>query len=315
MRGRATLRRLAVAALVANVLIVVSGGAVRLTGSGLGCPTVPRCTPESLVPTRELGVHGAIEFGNRMLTWVLGLVVLLTLLAAVRQRPRRVDDVLLAAALLVGIPVQAVIGAITVLTDLNPWVVTLHFAASMVLIGAATVLVRRTGPQREPARTPVPRPLRQLTVAQLALLGAVVYAGTVVTASGPHAGDRDAKRTGLDLESVAQLHADGVFLLVGLSVALLAGLRAVRAAPGVVRAQALLVALELGQALVGFVQYATDLPVLLVGLHMLGAALLVAAATDVVLAAHPQPAAVPPRPRQETVTATAPASRSPAPSG
>ena len=139
-----SLRRLAVASLVANVGIVVTGGAVRLTGSGLGCPTVPRCTEDSLVATRELGVHGAIEFGNRLLTWVVLLIAVATLVSAVRARGQRPGLWKLALALLLYVPLQAVIGAVTVLTHLNPWVVMLHFLASMPLIALATVLVRRT---------------------------------------------------------------------------------------------------------------------------------------------------------------------------
>ena len=278
------LRRLAVATLVANVGIVVTGGAVRLTGSGLGCPTVPRCTDESLVPTRELGVHGAIEFGNRLLTWVVLLIAVATLVSAVRARRERPGLWKLALGLLLYVPVQAVIGAVTVLTRLNPWVVMLHFLASMPLIALATVLVRRTREGDGPARLVVPALLRRLAVAQLAVLGVVLYLGTVVTASGPHAGDRTARRTGLDLETVAQLHVDAVMVLVGLSVALLVAFLAVKAPPQVIRAASAFVAVELVQAALGFVQYVTDLPTVLVGLHMLGAALLVVAGTAVVLA-------------------------------
>ncbi len=291
------LRRLAITSLGTNVVIVVTGGAVRLTGSGLGCPTVPRCTSSSLVPTSELGVHGIIEFTNRMLTWVLVAVALATLVAALRERPRRRDVRRLATALFLGIPVQAVIGAVTVRTQLNPWVVTLHFVASMLLIGLATVLVRRVQPATVEADSAVPAPLRLLARGQLAVLAGVVYLGTVVTASGPHAGDRTARRTGLDLETVAQAHADGVFLLLGLSTALLIGFAAVQAPRRVRRAAAVLLGLEFAQGLVGFVQYLTDLPAVLVGVHLLGAALLVVAATDVALAVGTAPGLVLPAPR------------------
>jgi cytochrome c oxidase assembly protein subunit 15 len=279
-----TVRRLAIASVLANILIVVTGGAVRLTGSGLGCPTWPTCTDASWTPTSEYGIHGAVEFGNRLLTYVLGAVALATLVAAYRMRPARRDVRRLALALFLGIPAQAVLGGITVLTGLNPWTVMLHFSVSMVLIGLATVLVRRVGEGDEPARPVVLPLLRRLAVAQLAVLAVVVYLGTVVTGSGPHAGDTKARRTGLDPETVSQFHADAVFVLVGLTIGLLVALRATNAPVAATRAVAVLLGLELVQGLIGYVQYFTDLPVLLVGLHMLGASVLVVAAVRVVLA-------------------------------
>jgi cytochrome c oxidase assembly protein subunit 15 len=302
-----TVRGLALASLVANVGIVVTGGAVRLTASGLGCPTVPSCTDDSLVPTREMGAHGIIEFGNRQLTFLVGAVAAVALIATLAQRPRRRPLVVLAALVLAVIPAQALIGALTVLTDLNPWVVGCHFLVSMAVIAAAYTFWRRTGEPDGPVRAAVPRPLRQLVWLLTAVAGTVLVAGTVVTGAGPHAGDRDAKRNGLDLESVSQLHVDLVFLLLGLTVAAWLALRAASApraagtgsapsaagaelAPSAagagsapraaVRAAAVLLAVELGQGLIGFVQYFTDLPVLLVGAHMLGACLVWLAALD-----------------------------------
>jgi cytochrome c oxidase assembly protein subunit 15 len=279
-----TVRRLAIASVLANILIVVTGGAVRLTGSGLGCPTWPTCTDASWTPTSEYGIHGAVEFGNRLLTYVLGAVALATLVAAYRMRPARRDVRRLALALFLGIPAQAVLGGITVLTGLNPWTVMLHFSVSMVLIGLATVLVRRVGEGDEPARPVVSPLLRRLALAQLAVLAVVVYLGTVVTGSGPHAGDTKARRTGLDPETVSQFHADAVFVLVGLTIGLLVALRATDAPRAATRAVVVLLGLELAQGLIGYVQYFTDLPVVLVGLHMLGASVLVVAAVRVVLA-------------------------------
>ena len=262
----AVLRRLALASLAANVGIVITGGAVRLTGSGLGCPTWPRCTDASYVPTAEMGVHGAIEFGNRMLTGAVGLLAAACVVAALVSRPRRRDHVALSVAVLAGIPAQAVLGGITVLTDLNPWWVGGHFLLSMVVIALAYALYVSTGPaSAEPA---LPRPLRQLVGVIAVVSAAVLVVGTVVTGSGPHAGDADARRTGLDPAVVAQLHADLVALLVGLSVALWFALRAV-GLPS--RPAAVLVGVELAQGLVGIVQTVTHLPVLLVGLHMAGA--------------------------------------------
>jgi cytochrome c oxidase assembly protein subunit 15 len=300
-----TVRRLAIASVLANILIVVTGGAVRLTGSGLGCPTWPTCTDASWTPTSEYGIHGAVEFGNRLLTYVLGAVALATLVAAYRMRPARRDVRRLALGLFVGIPAQAVLGGITVLTDLNPWTVMLHFSVSMVLIGLATVLFHRLGEGDDPARAVVLPLLRRLAIAQLGVLAVVVYLGTVVTGSGPHAGDVDARRTGLDPETVSQVHADAVFVLLGLTVALLVALRATSAPVAATRAVAILLTLEISQGLIGYVQYATGLPEVLVALHMLGASLLVIAAVHVVLACRERGAApVVPAPRAAEQTAT-----------
>ena len=284
-----TLRRLAVASLVSQLGIVVTGGAVRLTGSGMGCPTVPRCTDESLVATPELGIHGLIEFGNRLLTFVLAAIAALTLIAVLRtlgsERPRR-DLIVPAVALVVGIPAQALIGMVTVWTHLNPWIVTLHYMCSAVLVAVATVLVRRAQRPLGVRPNELGSPwLGRLAGVTLAAAAVVVYLGTVVTGTGPHAGDEDARRTGLDLESVAQLHTDAVCVLIGLSVGLYFAARALGSPGRSARAAAVLVAVELGQGLVGVVQYALDLPVVLVGLHMLGAVLLVAAVVDAWLAA------------------------------
>ncbi len=277
------------ASLVSQIVIVVTGGAVRLTGSGLGCPDWPHCTDGSLATTPAMGLHGAIEFGNRLLTFVLGAVAAATLLAILRtlhsRRPRR-DLVLPAGVLLSGVPAQAVIGGITVWTDLNPWVVMLHFMCSAGLVGVATVLVRRS---ERPLGVVPPRLgspwLERLALATLVAAGGVVYLGTVVTASGPHAGDPDARRTGLDLATVTHLHADAVFLLLGLSVGLYAASRALGSPGRLARAAAALLVVEGVQGLVGVTQYRLELPELLVGLHMLGAALLVVTAVDVWLAA------------------------------
>ncbi|WP_436970749.1 COX15/CtaA family protein [Micromonospora rifamycinica] len=270
------LRRLAYASIVANVAIVVTGGAVRLTASGLGCPTWPRCTDGSYTTTAEMGVHGVIEFGNRLLTFAVGAIALATLLAVLAHRPRRPGLRPLAVAVFLGIPAQAVVGGITVLTNLNPWVVGLHFLASMAVIAAAYALWRRVVDPDGPAGPVVPRPLRTLARLTTAVSVAVLVVGTWVTGSGPHAGDHGAARNGLDPETISQVHADGVFLLIGLSVALVLALRAVGAA-GPARAALLLVAVELGQGLIGFVQYFTHLPAVLVAAHMLGSCLVLLA--------------------------------------
>ncbi|GAB3940375.1 COX15/CtaA family protein [Micromonospora vulcania] len=270
------LRRLAFASIIANVGIVVTGGAVRLTASGLGCPTWPRCTDGSYVTTSEMGAHGVIEFGNRMLTFAVGLIALATVLAVLAHRPRRPGLLALAVAVFLGIPAQAVIGGITVLTNLNPWVVGLHFLASMAVIAASYALWRRIAEPDGPTVAVVPAPLRVLARVTTAVGVAVLVIGTWVTGSGPHAGDQGAARNGLDPESISQVHADSVFLLIGLSVALIFAFRAV-GAQRATRAAIVLVAVELGQGLIGFVQYFTHVPAVLVGAHMLGSCLVLLA--------------------------------------
>ena len=269
----ATVSRVALANVVANGAIVVTGGAVRLTGSGLGCPTWPRCAGGSLVPTRELAVHGVIEFSNRMLTFVLTVVVVATVVAVFRS-PRR-DLRLLAVLNLLGIPAQALLGGMTVLTGLNPWLVAAHFLLSMVLVAIATILWLRS---REPGMGTclLSRPFLLLIRLVGVVTAAVLLVGTVVTGSGPHSGDPGAGRTGLDPQEVSQAHADLVFLLIGMTAALLLGLYATDAPDRVRRAVRDLLVVELAQGVVGFVQYFTKLPIALVLLHMLGAVLIAA---------------------------------------
>jgi cytochrome c oxidase assembly protein subunit 15 len=287
------LRPLAFASLIANVALIVTGAAVRLTGSGLGCPTWPRCTDESYTTTREMGVHGVIEFGNRLLTFVLVALAVAVVIAAWRERPRRRSTVRLALLVFAGIPAQGVIGGITVLTDLNPWVVGMHFLVSIGLIAAAYALWRRAAEGDSKPIYLVPVPMRQLAGLTATVSLAVIAAGVVVTGSGPHAGDEDAKRTGLDPATVSQVHADLVFLLVGLTVALCLALRAVEAPPAAVRAAVTLLVVELAQGLIGFVQYFTHLPVILVGVHMLGAGLVWTATLAMLWSLRDRPAGQP----------------------
>jgi cytochrome c oxidase assembly protein subunit 15 len=276
------IRPAAIASLVVNVLIVVTGGVVRLTGSGLGCPTWPRCTDQSFVPHSELGVHGAIEFGNRMVTFLLAAVAIATFVVAWRHgRPALTR---LAFVLGLGVPAQALIGGVTVLTDLNPWIVAFHLLVSLAMIGVSVVLIHRIDEGDGPAEPLVPDSVTWLVRAVFVTGWVVLYLGTVVTGSGPHAGDIDAPRNGLDPRSVSQLHTDFVFLLLGLTIATVLVLRAVDAPTRARQAAAVLLAVELGQGLVGFVQYFNDLPILLVGLHLLGAALTSAALTWLLVA-------------------------------
>jgi heme a synthase len=275
------------ATLVANCVLVVTGGVVRLTGSGLGCPTWPRCTERSLTPHGAYDVHAVIEFGNRMLTYVLVAIAVLTLMAAWQSGRRDLRRIALAIAL--GIPAQAIIGGITVLTDLNPWVVSLHLLCSLAIIGLSVLFL-----QRIDSPAPVGRPggaVLGLAWATFAAAWAVLYVGTVVTGSGPHAGDASSDRNGLSPLQVSQLHADLVFLFVGLTLGLVFALHATGAPQRARTAALVLLGIELAQGAIGFVQYFTDLPIVLVGLHVLGAALISAAVTWTLLQARePAPA-------------------------
>lgn len=280
---RQWLLTLAWACLVTNIVVVVTGGAVRLTASGLGCPTWPECSDGAFVAHSSLGIHGAIEFGNRLLTFVLAAVVVATFVVAwwVRRADRTVRWLTVAVALT--IPFQAVVGGITVLTKLNPWIVSSHSLVSMAIVVLCTVLVRRVSwpTLADGERLRSVRLAGWLPALSTAL---VLAAGTVVTGSGPHAGDSGAARNGLAPAAAAQLHADLVFLLLGLTVgAILVGQAATRAR--LRYAATVLLGVELIQAVIGFVQYFTGLPVGLVDLHLLGAALLTAAAADLVLTA------------------------------
>jgi cytochrome c oxidase assembly protein subunit 15 len=256
---------------IANGVIVVTGGAVRLTGSGLGCPTWPRCTGASFVATPELAGHGVIEFGNRLLTFALTAAAVATVVAVFRS-PRS-DLRRLAVLSLLGIPAQALLGGVTVLTGLNPWTVAAHFLVSMVLVAVAVVLWLRS---REPGvgEPLIRRPLVLLVAGIAAVTAVVLLLGTVVTGSGPHSGDPKAGRTGFDPELVSQLHADVVFLLLGLTVALLVALYATDSPDRIRRAARDLLIVQLAQGVVGYVQYFTHLPVALVLVHMLGAVLI-----------------------------------------
>jgi cytochrome c oxidase assembly protein subunit 15 len=275
------LRALAWASIASNVLLVVTGGAVRLTGSGLGCPTWPRCTDQSFTPHNSLSLHSAIEFSNRMLTFALVVVAVATFIAAWQSRRRELR--LVALGLLLGIPAQAVIGGIAVLSHLNPWVVSFHLLCSMAMIGLA-VLFWHLVERGTPLGTPVTgKPLLMLAWAVFAVGWAVLYIGTVVTGSGPHAGDRTAPRNGLDPLELSQLHADVVMLFIGLTIGLLCVAYATGAGEATRRAARILLVVELAQGAIGFVQYFTGVPVVLVGFHMFGAALVSAAITWAVL--------------------------------
>jgi cytochrome c oxidase assembly protein subunit 15 len=261
------------ALLIANITIVLTGGLVRLTDSGLGCPEWPRCTPESFVPHRALGIHGAIEFGNRMFTYVLVAVAVGTVVSVWRHAPAQRR---LALTLAAGIPLQAVIGGITVLTDLNPWVVSLHLVVSMALIaGSVVLLARLTGtPKVDVDSFGYSVVSSTFTVALV-----VIYLGTMVTGSGPHSGDAVATRNGLNSLTMSHVHAIAAYTLLACTLACVIALRHTAAA----KAAGALLGVEIVQAAIGIAQYNLGLPVWLVAAHLVGAALLVAAATNLLL--------------------------------
>jgi cytochrome c oxidase assembly protein subunit 15 len=269
-----TVRRAALSAVVMAVIIVVTGGAVRLTGSGLGCPTWPKCTDDSLTATSAMGFHGAIEFGNRMLTYVLCAAVGWAIIAARAQKPWRRSLTRLGWAQFWVVMGNAVLGGIVVLVGLNPYTVAAHFLLSTALISVAVVMWQRT---RE--GDGAPRPLVGKSVVQLvwflvAAAGLLIAVGTVVTGAGPHAGDSsEVDRMHVDWETVTKLHAVLAWIVVTLTFALWFVLKAVEAPKGPLHRTRDLFLVLLAQGIIGYVQDCTDLPELLVGLHMLGSAL------------------------------------------
>lgn len=278
-------RRVRVAAwatLFVQTMIVVTGGAVRLTASGLGCPTWPKCTEDSFVSTPEMGIHGLIEFGNRLLTFVLVIVAIATFLLIVRMRKQRRDLFWLAIFIGLGIPVQAVIGGITVLTQLDPYVVGLHFVVSIALVVLSTMFVFRVYRGNAP-RTWAASPFVVAVVWLMAVFQAItIVFGILTTGSGPHAGDINARRNGLDSELLQHLHSYPAYVALGLSV--LALIVAVSLKLTALRkALVALLALNTVQIIVGIAQSRMGLPELLVGIHMLLACLVSAAVTLVLL--------------------------------
>ena len=264
--------------------IAVTGAIVRVTASGLGCPTWPQCFPGSFtpVPHAEVAVvHQAVEFGNRMITFLVVLTAAAAVLAVTRARRRR--EVLVYAWLMpASTVVQAVIGGITVLTGLLWWTVAIHLLASMAMVWLSVLLYVKVGePDSGVAVARVPKPLRQLTALSGVALAAVLVTGTLVTGAGPHAGDKSLDRVipRLEVEILTLVHMHSSLLVAYLSlvVALGFGLAAVRAARPVMVRLGVLVALVCAQGLVGAVQFFTGVPAALVAVHVAGAALCTAA--------------------------------------
>src|SRR5258707_2363941 len=279
------MRRIALAGVVAPAGIIMPGAGVRLSQAGLGCPDWRRCTATSIVASGATGdplIHRWVEFGNRLVTVAIFVIAVVVWVAAWRYRTdgrRRRDVVWLAAAQPAGIVAQAALGGIVVLTNLAPVWVSVHFAFSMALVAAAVALDVRWGEGRGPARLPAAREIRLFAFGAVTVLGLVLAAGTVVTGTGPLAGGTLAKgklvpRFHLPLGGVTQLHADIGWLLAGLVIALVLGVRLARAPRQAVRLSWVLLALIGAQGVIGFAQYLSGLPAGLVWVHVSDAVLI-----------------------------------------
>lgn len=273
--------------LVGNIGIILTGGLVRLTGSGLGCPTWPECTPGSIVPTGQQtqGFHKFIEFGNRMLTPVLVVFAAWVFVAALlrfwRTRRRFVWDCLVP---LVFVLVQAVVGGIIVLAHLDPKTVSPHFLISLFLVANGVYLLYRYREGDGPAQALVPPVVSRLVWAAVAAGAVVSVLGTAVTGSGPHSGDKlENARFGFDPHATSWLHADAVMLFVGLTVALVVASRLVTVPAAFRRTWDWVLVLSVLQGLIGYVQYFTGRPIGVVAVHLLLSAFFVALLTQGVL--------------------------------
>jgi heme a synthase len=280
-------RRLSIASLAAVCLIVATGAAVRLTGSGLGCPDWPSCYRRQITP--QLSFHPLVEFSNRLVTVVLIVLVAAVFLAAVRRQPFRGDLTWLTLGLLAGVLAQAAIGALAVYTKLNPYVVLCHFLASMVLVADAVVLVHRSGRDHGAGsgQRLVPPAIILGGRVVLGLLTIVLVAGSFTTGAGPHAGSSSgqlvAKRIPIALRDMAELHSSLALLLVGVCVGLAVALHAMAVPERVRRGARMLCGVLFLQAAVGYTQYFTRLPAALVEVHVIGATVLVLGAVQFVL--------------------------------
>lgn len=269
------LQRATFSAVAMSVLIVVTGGAVRLTGSGLGCETWPKCGEDSLVATADMGIHGAIEFGNRLLTYVLCAAVGWAIVAARSAKPARPGLSRLAWAQFWLVVFNALLGGVTVLMELNPYTVAGHFLAATALLTVATITWLRAREGDAEPRPLVGKPVKQLTWLLTWVSVALIAMGTVVTGAGPHPGDSsDVPRMGVDWETVARVHSALAWAVVALALGIWFVLRAFDAPAGPRARVRELLTVVLAQGVIGYVQYLTELPEVLVGLHMLGSTLM-----------------------------------------
>ncbi|WP_245931357.1 COX15/CtaA family protein [Actinokineospora auranticolor] len=278
--GLARQRTIAIAVVVTQALIAVTGSVVRVTGSGLGCSTWPQCQPGSLVPVDHpefAALNQWIEFGNRLLTGVVGVVALAAFAVAYLTRPRRRHYFRLAVVVLAGVGVQAVLGGITVRLDLLWWTVAVHFMVSAVMVWLSVMLVHAVREDDGPATRRGPAGLSGLLTASVAVLTGLLVAGTVVTGAGPHAGDPETPRLALPVETLAHVHAAFLFVYLGLLVGVGVFLKVGAVDAALWRRYAVLVGVVLAQGTLGFVQFWTGVPELLVSLHVAGAMCVIAA--------------------------------------
>ena len=266
-----TFRNVCGVALGSLCVIVFTGALVRLTGSGLGCEDWPRCNETKFVDVSS--GHTAIEQLNRLFTGVVSASVIASVLLAYISRPRRTDHILLAWGLVVGVLAQIIIGGIVVLTGLNPFANMVHFLVSMVLVANAFLLFQRTGTSQDTRfLRPLPDATKWLVRLLVLMSGLAIVTGTVVTATGPHAGDENAIRFGFALTTVARIHSVTIILTISLIIALVLKIQKTQNSDdGLKDAMQTLLVVSVLQAAVGYTQYFTDVPVFLVGAHIIGA--------------------------------------------
>jgi cytochrome c oxidase assembly protein subunit 15 len=277
-------RSITLFALVALVIIIVSGAAVRLTGSGLGCPDWPTCANNRVVaPVR---FHAMVEFVNRVFTGIVSVAVMLAALGSLARRPRRRDLTYLSLGLVAGVVAQVLLGGLTVRSKLTPPVVMAHFLLSMVLVANAVVLHRRAGRDDADHARVAASPLRTASRVLVAVAAVVIVTGTIVTGAGPHGGDENVRRLGFSVPTVARIHGVSELVLLTLTLTVVWMARR-RHAPSarVIEALNTLLLIEVAQGFVGYMQYLLGVPELLVALHVLGAVLVWVSVLEVALAA------------------------------
>lgn len=267
----AAYRRVTLLAVVALFFIVVTGGAVRLTGSGLGCPDWPTCDNDRLIAPWEY--HAMVEFVNRVVTGFVSIIVVVAVLGSLRRTPRRRDLTRYSLGLVAGVLGQIVLGGLTVLFHLAPSLVMGHFLLSMVLLWCAVVLHHRAGRRDDDVIVVAHDPeLVRVSRVVIAAAAVAIVLGTVVTASGPHGGDETAVRLGVDPREAARLHGISVIVLLVLVLYTVWGMKRTQAPAPLLRRAEILVGVLVAQTAVGYAQYFTGVPALLVGIHIAGAA-------------------------------------------
>ncbi len=282
-KAPATVRLAAWLNLIGNTLIIGTGGAVRLTGSGLGCPNWPTCTPDSWIPTEELSYHSLIEFGNRLMSPVLVILAIFALVATWKIRSDRRDLFVHAILIGSGVLLQALVGGITVWTSLNSWIVGFHYLASITLVGVSASFVIRAGAYVTNRVIALPKIGLIITHIASLLLFVVVILGVITTGSGPHSGDKDIPNSGLNWDFLAHTHANFSYALVAVTLALIVIGFISKNRRYLVWSLAFFIALA-AQAAVGIIQARIGIPPLLVGIHMVLAAILVAVMVALVYA-------------------------------